>query len=175
MEITIKYGTVVICGPTSTGKTTLAKRILREMPWQECELVSHDEVLGSVLRPGMTQSEIDKQFRLTCLSLLSDGIKRRVPVIYEGKYYEKERLYAFLTLLSIMDPVRPICLIKMATDAKMQREFAMNRSGLKPTAKTVRIQNSLFEGVLETHYSEAPNIQEYVVTNPNDLKFRFLN
>lgn len=173
MKITIKYGTVVICGPTSTGKTTLSKRILDEMPWQGCELISHDEVLREVWRPNMPQPQIDMEFQTSCFDLLSSAMKRDAPIIYEGKYYEKERLYAFLLLLSMMDPMRPICLIKMATGAKMQRKFARQRSGPKPTAKDMHLQNYLFRGVLDTHYSESPNIQEFVVKNPEKLELVF--
>lgn len=66
MEVIIRYGSVVICGPTSTGKTTLSKRISSEMPWQGCRLISHDEVLLSVAKPQMSQAEIDQAFRATC-------------------------------------------------------------------------------------------------------------
>ena len=176
MEITINYGTVIICGPTSTGKTTLSNKIYEDMPWRGRKLISHDEVLKKILKPGMTQSEIDRVFRMTCLSLMADAIRQNLPLIYEGKYYEKERLYAFLVLQSMLSPNRPICLIKMATDPKVQQEFAKKRNGMKPTTKTMHIQNNLFRGVIGTHYHDAfHNVREFVVTNPKRVELKFLN
>lgn len=174
MDITINPGSVIICGPTSTGKTTLAKRIRTEMPWPECELVSHDEVLGIVQETVTSQEEINHFFKILCYELIAGAIKDGAPLIYEGKYVEVNRLCAFLAVQMELDPKRSICLIKMAPSLKIQQKYARLRSGPKPTPLDICRQNEVFRGVLNTRFEdERLPIREYVVTNPEDLVLHF--
>lgn len=46
----IQDGMVLICGPSTAGKSTLAKRILNEAPYQDGVLVSHDEMISKFLK-----------------------------------------------------------------------------------------------------------------------------
>lgn len=95
-------------------------------------------------------------------------------MVYEGKYYESERLFSFLMLQSIVNPDRQICLIKMATDPSVQKKYVKLRSGPKPTNTDMYMQNTLFKRVLATHYDKLfPNVYEVTVTDPEKLSLTF--
>lgn len=65
MEVNINNRMVLIVGPSSTGKTTLARKIKQEFD-KKAIIISHDETLKRINRQ-QPQEKIDLEYRLTLI------------------------------------------------------------------------------------------------------------
>lgn len=181
----IQDGLILICGPSTSGKTTLAKRLFDEMPYRDKFLLSHDEFLKNYLkkkgRPmkdfydGL-KGESDSEFKTAIVTTIRDAFARHECVVYESLYCVPENLAQFLAIFPALGLKRPMTLIKLWVPQQLQMQFLKQR----PDSRRVDIgalisQRQSFATCVESNYfaGDIEWIKEYVVNDPRDVRFDF--
>lgn len=181
----IQDGMVLICGPSTTGKSTLAKRIVNEAPYQDPVLVSHDEMIRKYLNEhGYPQEkfytglvgEEDYQFKVSVVKTVRDALKTRKFVIYESVYCNPENLTTLLTTMPVWGLNRPLTLIKMWPSFQLQMQFLNERPDhSRVDVNAIMSQRGGFKKVVAPQYfaKQAEWIKEYTVDDPRKVKLEF--
>ena len=105
-SIEISTRIVIICGPTSSGKTTMAYRIKNEFNGESI-VISHDEVLATI-NQKQSQEKIDEQFRLAYFNSIKDAYQNKANqlIIIDSVNIRAINLQAFIHLLTLFADVR---------------------------------------------------------------------
>lgn len=182
----IQNGMVFICGPTSAGKTTLARRILAEAPYPDKALVSHDEMLEVYLKAhdyplevavttGL-EGEDDEEFKATVFRAVRDALNQRKFVIFEGVYEDAARLSTLLDLLPAWGLKRPLTLIKLWPSLPQQTEFIMRRyRDIAVNLDAIIAQRENFKEIMQPNaFSKNREwIKEYTIIDPRSIVLEF--
>jgi len=183
--IQVQDGLVLICGPSASGKTSLARKMYNEAPYADKTLVSHDAMLRNFLKEAGIESnvfytgltgDLDKQFKMSVLRAICDGLQSRRFVIYESVYCDPNRLTPLIASFPLMGLDRPLTLIKMWLPLSLQMEFVQTHAKRKAFRPDVLLsQRSGFQSVVEPRHfaNQAEWIREYTVNDPRELKLEF--
>lgn len=183
--IQIQNGLVLICGPSSSGKTTLAKKLYNTAPYAEKCLISHDEMLKDFLRQNGFKDDVfytglkggnEEQFKLCVLKVLCAALQKREFVIYESVYCNTNHLTQLIASFPVLGLDRPLTLIKMWLPMNLNLYFATKRPeerAFRPDALVS--QRGGFSRVVESNFyaSQAEWIREYTVNDPRQLNIEF--
>lgn len=181
----IQDGLVLICGPTTSGKTTLAKRIIREAPYQDKLLVSHDDALREFIKERGYPEEkyysgLDKDddfaFRSTVAKTISQALNEKKFVVHESVYCIPQNLAALLTFMPAWGLNRPLTLIKMWPSWQLHMVFISkcpNREMINPDA--VQSQRCGFKEVIRpNHFAKHLEcVKEYTIEDPREIVLDF--
>lgn len=179
MNINISDRIVLIVGPTSSGKTTFAKRI-KSLSNFETVIISHDEVLSKVDK-HQSQEKIDMDFRLLLLSEINTAIKNKdiKLIILDTLNITNNALFAVLNIIKVFfNYSMDITLIKFDIPLQLHLDYCKNReikTGKTADAQTLMNQKTIFaspNGSLNSKYSFC---HEYIITNPEETTISFDN
>lgn len=181
----IQDGLILICGPSTSGKTTLAQRLFDEIPYTDKVLLSHDEFLRDFLkrtgRPVDTfyaglDSEGNSKFKEALAMQIRDACARRQCIIHESLYCVPENLETLLRILPAFGLNRPVTLIKLWPSLELWMQFLRKR----PDRERVDMRALLSQRVsfqpstVERFFSKkVPWVHEYCVEDPRVISFEF--
>ena len=114
---------IIIVGPSTTGKSTLAKKINEESP-EKSVIISHDEVLKKVNR-NQSQDAINLQFRLKLIEQIAKAINdsSNKLIILDTLNYDSQALLAVLSIIRIfIKYTGGITLIKMNIPLELHKK-----------------------------------------------------
>lgn len=174
MEINIDNRVVLIVGPSTTGKTTLSKRIQEESS-RKSVIISHDEVLKTI-NQSQTKEAFDTDFRLTLLKRISDAIAdtSNELIILDTLNFDLKALFAFLYLVrGYIGYNESMTLIKMFPPLELHVEYILERAKLDNRVNPNIILNQRQHyisnrGSLYTSYRNF-GVDEIVISNLEDL------
>lgn len=183
--IQIQNGLVLICGPSASGKTSLARKIYDMAPYNEKSLVSHDAMLKEYIKKsgfkqemfytGLDDSE-DEKFKVSVIRRIRDSLQRHAFVIYESIYCDVDCLTQLIASFPTLGLDRPLTLLKMWLPLELNLQFATTH----PERQAFRLdallsQRAGFNGAIEPKYfaSQAEWIREYVISDPRELNLEF--
>lgn len=181
----IQDGLILICGPSTSGKTTLAKRLFSEMPYRDKLLLSHDKFLKDYLKkigqPIKTfytglEGESDDKFKTAIITTLRDAFARHECVIYESLYCVPENLAHLLAIFPTLELKRPVTLIKLWVPQQLQMQFLKQRSDRhRVDVKALLSQRQSFATCVESGFFSYNTewLKEYTVNDPRDVRFDF--
>lgn len=166
---------VLIVGPSSQGKTTLAKRLEKELPGRNV-VISHDEVLEEIDK-DQPQEIIDLQFRISLIAKICEaaddvGIEH---IILDTVNIGKINLVAFILLIkmSLLEE-EEITLIKLNIPESLNLEYGKKHyPNIPNTSELILEQREDYQGEdgsLNASYEQFVEF-EYVIENPNELSF----
>lgn len=177
LEIPYSSNLIIICGPTATGKTTVANRIIQASPKRRKAQISFDdyqEVVDDVI--GTKEIPNDKSINFT--HDVGKLCKDNGLTVCDGCYLDKENLASFLGRLRVLQGKHlSITLIKMfVSKPELRREFALGRRGGAPSMLLERQENNTFTEVMATDFQALfPWVRsEHLILDPRDLEIKFL-
>lgn len=181
----IQDGMVLVCGPSTAGKSTLAQKIINEAPYQDKVLVSHDEMIRKYLNGhGYPQEkfytglvgEEDYQFKVSVVKTVRDALKARKFVIYESVYCNPDNLTMLIMTLPTLGLNRPLTLIKMWPSPQLQMQFLSKRPDHHHAdINAIMSQRKAFSKVAhpQCFADEVEWLKEYTVEDPREVKLEF--
>lgn len=166
---------VLIVGPSSQGKTTLAKRLEQELPGRNI-VISHDEVLEGIDK-DQPQEIIDLQFRETLLDKICEAADDITidHIILDTVNRRKRNLATFIYLIreSLLED-EEITLIKLNIPESLNLEYGKKHyPNMANVSESILIQRAVYQGEqgsLNTSFQQLVEF-EYVIENPNELSF----
>ena len=172
MEITLKRrGVVIICGPTTTGKSGVASRICKQCKKNSIkfELISYDDISCS------KRKVVDRIFKFqTEIKKAIANLGERSLIVIEVPFVQNEQLSSLMAAVRILGgPKLQITLLEMNLNFELHINFWKNRvRGEKPSLRALKKERALFEKVLETkEYAHFAYV--YVLNEPN-VECRFI-
>lgn len=179
----IQNGLVFICGPSTSGKTTLAKRIFEQAPYRDKIWISHDQVLIDFIRAhgypneaffGGISEEDDEKFRMGVVKALHDAFFQRKFVVFDGLYCDAKRLGELLLHMPCFGLDRPITLLKMFLPQELQLQFINKRLSDFDREKLMQQRSEAEKFVAPGHYSqEIEWVKEYTIDDPREIELEF--
>lgn len=182
MNLDITNRLVLICGPTTSGKTTLANRIKNESPVSSI-VISHDEVLAKVNK-NQSQEKIDYEFRMRFISEINAAICSDYSlIILDTLNIRNKALTSVLIILrALLKYTDEITLIKMNLPMDLQKEFILKRKEFKVGYEQWN-PHELLLGLLEQRQIYCSSLgtlpysftttREYEITNPKEVNIQF--
>lgn len=187
---------VMVCGPSCTGKSTLARKVYELAPMRPHEKTIHsnDAVMLRLMRrePQLKrQLEMIEQYGVIERELMPDGlfaklhqqnreqlvnrVRKHKFVVPEGGYCTYDQVAALLMGLGLACDDRPFVLIKMAPDINLHRKlYQTSQSKHHQLFEAARMEADEFETVVQTQFADTiPMLTEYVVTDPTDVQLSF--
>lgn len=169
---------VIIVGPSTTGKTTLSKKISAEFP-EKSIIISHDEVLARINK-NQAQDAINLQFRLRFIEQITRAISdsSNKLIILDTLNFNSQALSAVLyTIRIFIKYTDGITLIKMNLPLELHKEYIIRRSqdNKLVNPSTILSQREFYnspKGSLYVSYDGLVN-EEIMVENPQDLTLDF--
>lgn len=180
MDINITDRIIILVGPTSSGKSTLAKRI-KESTKQKTVIVSHDEILSTINR-CQSQEKIDFEFRNKFLEELNAviGDLSNKFIVLDTMNIDGQALFAFLMLIINLENFSEyrdlITLLKVNVPMEKHLKYFEKRKSIMGSILKKEVlmqQKNIFmgiEGSLFVHFSFC---EEYVITDPEETQFIF--
>lgn len=177
MEVNINNRIVLIIGPSTTGKTTLSKKINEESQVKS-KIISHDGVLNTINK-NQSQEKIDMEFKLEFIKQISDAVKdsSNELIILDTLNIRTQGLMAILLTLKMLGD-DGITLIKMHPTLDLHTKYIIQRAKRNKlvTPAAVLQQRKFFEsreGSLNTRIDVVDD--EFIIENPEDITLNFGN
>lgn len=178
MKLNIKDRLVIIVGPSTTGKSTLARKINREFNYIST-IISYDEITKKNNKKSSQKTD-DDIFRTQLLEQISDAINNESNelIILDSTNYDAEELFSTLyTIRTWLNYRDGITLIKMDLPLELHEEYIQKRFGNKssdyyPDILQQRDHYTSLEGSLNNSYDILTN-NEFIIENPEGLKIKF--
>ncbi len=180
----IQDGMVFICGPSTTGKTTLARRIFQEAPYRDKIIISHDDVLLEFINEhklpkeqfvqGLSPTD-DEQFRTKLMDIVKTALESRKFVVYEGCYCDTVTPTGLITMLPLIGLDRPLTLLKMWPSTELHHQLIHGRfKDCIVDVQRIKHQRVIFESVIEPrYYAKFEYVHEYTIEDPRDITLNF--
>lgn len=173
MDINIENRLVVICGPTTSGKTTLTNRIKKEFSGN-CKIIAHDDIISRLPKfiNEKAQSQMFMNILLQELYKALDDESIDLIVLESIIYLMDQQLMLLLDTLEDMDYCDRVTLIKMHIPIELQIEYCQRRKKLEkgaPTMDVIANQDAMFYSPYGTLNRRYHNCDEFVVENPEEL------
>ncbi len=182
----IQNGMVIICGPSCSGKTTLAEKIFNQTPYGNKILLSNDQMLRCYIKKeklpaewfftGLDQKN-QERFAYEFVIAIRDALRARKFVVLEALYCDIEKLEKLLGFLPILGLDRPVTLIKLLLTEALHQEFVKRRPEVAADylVEVHHIQRQGFEPIFKERLSETwQGMVDYAINDPRELAFDFL-
>lgn len=168
MVVHIKGRVVIICGPVSSGKSGLSRKIASAAPMN----------MGVVLPytcMSKNGSKVLMEEKLKQQQAIGKAINKHEFVVIECEGVELEQLYALVISIRIMGYQGTIDMVKMVLPKILHFSFFNNnRNKKKISLERLKTERKAFKRVIEDEMTM--NINEIKVVNPTEvtaLSFEF--
>ncbi len=179
MSIPINHRVVLVVGPTTSGKSTMSRKI-RDGFSGTSVIVSHDEVLLGV-NQNQPQNVIDLEFRLQYLNRIQEAVsnQKNQLIIIDSFNIGSQNLQAVLLFLQLLGYHDKVTLLKTDLPFSLHTEFCMKRDDLQFRLNTTRnelyltmiSQNEFYHGPLGSLCESFLGTEEFRIEDPRDLEF----
>lgn len=166
-------GLVIICGPTTTGKTGIARKILANYEGNNGEFISYSDIWKKV---NKNQNKVKREieFSKKISTTLRNAIERKNFIVLETTILADTELYSLLTAVRILGFSKKITLILIDLDEETHINYLNNRKkGVKPTMKELKKQRKIFLEKILPNKEFDKMTNKYVINNPNDVVIKF--
>ena len=185
MEITLNNRLCILIGPTTSGKTTLSKRIKDEFS-ENCKVISHDGVLSKIPK-NQSQNQIDFQFRITLLKEIASALEdtSNKLVVLDTINILHENFTAFVMgLRALLNYNDEITILKMDVDLSLRQEFwrqriamykALNMNDMLSAMDSNALfqQGALFKSNVGSLRTQLPSTRNFIINDPTKVKINF--
>lgn len=171
VEIHNEKGIVIICGPTSCGKTSTARRLLR-LHRGKGKYISYEKLKNSVPKKLGKEKQI-----VTFSKILAKEIEKVVAnekfAIIETPVIEEQQMFALIVAIKIYGFKDNITILKFNLPEERHLDYWARQRNSKPNKKVILQERALFKKeILEKNYKQ-DGVSVYTITDPNDVKFLF--
>ena len=179
MNIPINHRVVLIIGPTTSGKSTMAQKIVKGFSGTSV-IVSHNDILLTVDQ-NQPQNVIDLEFRKRYLNQIQEAVsnKENQLVVIDSFNIGKQNVEAILIFLQLLGYQDKVTLLKANLPFSLHLDFCVKRNDKQFRNSTTRSQlyftmlsqNEFYHGSYGSLYETFPGTEEYMIKDPRDVEF----
>ncbi len=181
MTIPIHNRIVLIVGPTTSGKSTMAKKIQEQFQGTSV-IVSHDEVFYKV-NQNQPQYAIDLEFQILYISAIKEAIldQQNQLVIIDGMELLYKNVLETLNHLREIGYEDRITLLKTDLPIDLHLLFCEQRDDdllrrnttHEELHNTILKQSSFYHSSIGSLYSRFEDVDECIIKDPREVQFIF--
>ena len=185
MQIDIKNRIIIITGPSTSGKTTLAKKI-KEMSPVNTEIIAHDDI-AVMIDQTKTDAEKNDDFWAMLIEKIGNSLENSENklVVFDVLGVEDVYIYSLLRMIELVNSCYDdVTMIKMNLSVDKHLKFVKSRmdsdsnvklyyKNLKEYWRAIMIQRAYYESSEGSLKSDFFVCNEYVISNPEDVQIKF--
>ena len=185
MQIDIKNRIVIITGPSTSGKTTLAKKI-REMSPVKTVIIAHDDI-AAMIDQNKTEDEKNEDFWAMLIEKIGESLEdsENKLVVFDVLGIEDVYIYSLLQMIELVSSCYDdVTMIKMNLPVAKHLEFVKSRIDSDPKVKlyyrnleeywrAIMLQRAYYESSEGSLESDFFVCNEYVISDPKDVQIKF--
>ena len=185
MQIDIKNRIVIITGPSTSGKTTLAKKI-KEMSPVKTVIIAHDDI-AAMIDQNKTEDEKNDDFWAMVIEKIGESLEdsENKLVVFDVLGIEDVYIYSLLQMIELVSSsYDEVTMIKMNLPVAKHLEFVKSRIDSDPNVKlyyrnleeywrAIMLQRSYYESSEGSLESDFFVCSEYVISDPKDVQIKF--
>ncbi len=185
MQIDIKNRIVIITGPSTSGKTTLAKKI-KEMSPVNTVIIAHDDI-AAMIDQNKTEDEKNEDFWAMLIEKIGESLEdsENKLVVFDVLGIEDVYIYSLLQMIELVSSCYDdVTMIKMNLPVAKHLEFVKSRIDSDPKVKlyyrnleeywrTIMLQRTYYESSEGSLESDFFVCIEYVINDPKDVQIKF--
>lgn len=185
MQIDIKNRIVIITGPSTSGKTTLAKKI-KEMSPVNTVIIAHDDI-AVMIDQTKTDAEKNDDFWAMLIEKIGNSLENpeNKLVVFDVLGVEDVYIYSLLRMIELVNSCYDdVTMIKMNLSVAKHLKFVKSRmdsdsnvklyyKNLKEYWRAIMIQRAYYESSEGSLKSDFFVCNEYVINNPEDVQIKF--
>lgn len=185
MQIDIKNRIVIITGPSTSGKTTLAKKI-KEMSPVNTAIIAHDDI-AVMIDQTKTNAEKNDDFWAMLIEKIGNSLENpeNKLVVFDVLGVEDVYIYSLLRMIELVNSCYDeVTMIKMNLSVAKHLKFVKSRmdsdsnvklyyKNLKEYWRAIMIQRAYYESSEGSLKSDFFVCNEYVINNPEDVQIKF--
>lgn len=185
MQINIENRIIIITGPSTTGKTTLAKMIKESSPVQTT-IVSHDAI-ASKIDAKLSEELRQEEFYVKMLTEISNALihQENKLIIFDVPGIDRNYIFSLLDIIETVNHYNDeITLIKTNLPLKIHQELMQLRARRDPEValyfddfndyfQNILGQRECFEGPFGSLHANYDVDNEYIIGNPKEITIKF--
>lgn len=185
MQIDIKNRIVIITGPSTSGKTTLAKKI-KEMSPVKTVIIAHDDI-ATMIDQNKTEDEKNEDFWAMLIEKIGESLEdsENKLVVFDVLGIEDVYIYSLLQMIELVSSCYDdVTMIKMNLPVAKHLEFVKSRIDSDPKVKlyyrnleeywrAIMLQRAYYESSEGSLESDFFVYNEYVISDPKDVQIKF--
>lgn len=179
-NIQINNQIVLIIGPTTSGKTTLAHRIQKQYH-ASSKIISQDDILNQEDK-SQNQESLDSILHQKMASLIKDTVHddKNQLIILDTLNIGMHSVSSLISTIKEIGYPGKFTLLKNHPSIELHRSFcetrndsmaqSLTQAGVKDVARGQRLYYESNHGSLKAHY---PYSEEYIILDPTTVNFSF--
>ena len=185
MQIDIKNRIVIITGPSTSGKTTLAKKI-KEMSPVKTVIIAHDDI-AAMIDQNKTEDEKNEDFWAMLIEKIGESLEdsENKLVVFDVLGIEDVYIYSLLQMIELVSSCYDdVTMIKMNLPVAKHLEFVKSRIDSDPNVKlyyrnleeywrAIMLQRAYYESSEGSLESDFFVCNEYVISDPKNVQIKF--
>ena len=185
MQIDIKNRIVIITGPSTSGKTTLAKKI-KEMSPVKTVIIAHDDI-AAMIDQNKTEDEKNDDFWAMLIEKIGESLEdsENKLVVFDVLGIEDVYIYSLLQMIELVSSCYDdVTMIKMNLPVAKHLELVKSRIDSDPNVKlyyrnleeywrAIMLQRAYYESSEGSLESDFFVCNEYVISDPKDVQIKF--
>lgn len=185
MQIDIKNRIVIITGPSTSGKTTLAKKI-KEMSPVNTVIIAHDDI-AAMIDQNKTEDEKNDDFWAMLIEKIGESLEdsENKLVVFDVLGIEDVYIYSLLQMIELVSSCYDdVTMIKMNLPVDKHLELVKSRIDSDPNVKlyyrnleeywrAIMLQRAYYESSEGSLESDFFVCNEYVINDPKDVQIKF--
>ena len=185
MQIDIKNRIVIITGPSTSGKTTLAKKI-KEMSPVKTVIIAHDDI-AAMIDQNKTEDEKNDDFWAMLIEKIGESLEdsENKLVVFDVLGIEDVYIYSLLQMIELVSSsYDEVTMIKMNLPVAKHLEFVKSRIDSDPNVKlyyrnleeywrAIMLQRAYYKSSAGSLESDFFVCSEYVINDPKDVQIKF--
>lgn len=181
---------ILICGPSCTGKSTLAKHIIEACPIKSKFWLSTDDIMEEYLeaQPDAAKRVLnsmianhgmvrDPELDLFMAKKFAEALFSKTLVVIDGIYVQSEAVANLIEMSAHARGPSPFLLVKMNPSEQQHHSFYEARDVRRKLVwSAVEAELFQFQEVLQTDYAQKFFwAQQYTMDDPCNVTIRFLD
>lgn len=185
MKITIQDRIIIITGPSTTGKSTLAKQIKAMSPVPTV-IISHDDILDKV-NPKLSEEDKNEEFFTLFLKKISETLQDQdnALIVFDVPGINDDYIFTLINLIEEINQYSDdITILKTNVPLNIHTEFMKLRYKNDINAfvyfddftdyyNNMLEQRKTYEGPFGTLHTDFYNYDCTVIENPQDVTLSF--
>lgn len=159
---------IIICGPTSCGKSSIAYNILKK---RNGEYISYEKIRKSIPRKMSKEKQI-LMFTKIFSTTIEKAVMNKEFVVIETPFIEDGQLSGLIVSLRIYGYRDKITLLKIFLPEEIHIDFLKKKHNPKPNKKVMMRERNVFEKeILAKDYSKNGGVNEFTISDVNNVDF----
>lgn len=171
VQIPSEKAIVIICGPTTCGKSSIARNILKRCGGK---YISYEKIAEAVPKRMPKEKQMLATTKYFAQKIENAVLNEKFAVI-ETPFIENGQLFGVIVSLRIFGYTNQIVVIKVNLSEELHIDYWQRKHNLKPSKKEILLERATFQKeILATDYNKNGNVKEYVISDPNNVSYEMV-